>query len=444
MKQRLSLHNIIGMGFMVFAMFLGAGNLIFPPIAGQMAGTGVLLATAGFLITGVGLPLLGVVLICRVGGGFNDITQELPKSMVVLMGAFIYLVVTPLYGVPRTAMVAYEVGMIPFLEEPGILSRFLFSLIFFLISGYLCLNPGQLLESVGKVITPTLIVLLIVLGLSPIIMPLGQPGQPVNNFSDAPFLTGFLEGYMTMDAMAALMFGIVIVTNLRSHGITSSSSMFRHSLITGFIAAIGLALVYMSLFYLGATSREILPEPDNGGQILAVYVETLFGTLGKTMLAGIVALACLTTAVGCITATAEYFDELLPRISYRIIVVAITTCCILVANLGLNQIIKLFIPVLLVLYPVCIVLILLGLVRDLFANPVLVYRATLTVALLFSVMDAVKEIQHPLITSLTNPFQALPGFEANLSWVVPSLACVIVTATLGKFLSPHALQEDQA
>ena len=443
MKQRLSLQNMIGMGFMVFAMFLGAGNLIFPPIAGQMAGTDVMLATAGFLITGVGLPLLGVALICRVGGGFNDISRELPKILIVLMGSFIFLVVTPLYGVPRTAMVAYEIGMIPFLQEPDVLSRFVFSLVFFLISGYICLNPGQLLESVGKIITPALIALLAVLGFAPILMPLSTPGAPTGHYGEAPFLTGFLEGYMTMDALAALMFGIVIVTNLRSHGITSTRALFRHSLITGFIASIGLALVYISLFYLGATSREILPDPDNGGHILAVYVDTLFGTPGKILLAGIVALACLTTAIGCITATAEYFDELLPKISYRAIVIAITTCCILVANLGLNQIIQLFIPVLLVLYPICIVLILLGLVRELFASPVLVYRVTLLITFLFSVMDAIKDIDHPAITAVTSPFQELPGFEANLSWIIPATISVILTSILGKLLSLRSLQEDQ-
>lgn len=443
MKQRLSPQNIIGMGFMVFAMFLGAGNLIFPPIAGQMAGTDVMPATVGFLITGVGLPLLGVVLICRVGGGFNDITRELPKGLVIIMGSFIYLVVTPLYGVPRTAMVAYEIGMIPFLLEPDALSRFLFSLVFFLISGYICLTPGQLLESVGKIITPALIALLAVLGLAPVFIPLGTPGAPTGSFSEAPFLTGFLEGYMTMDALAALMFGIVIVTNLRSHGITSTRALFRHSLVTGFIAAIGLVLVYVSLFYLGATSREILPNPDNGGHILAVYVDTLFGTLGKTLLAGIVALACLTTAIGCITATAEYFEELLPKISYRPIVIAITICCILLANLGLNQIIELFVPVLLILYPICIVLILLGLIRDLFASPVLVYRTTLLITCLFSMMDAIKDINHPAITAITSPFQILPGFEANMSWIIPATVSVVLTAILGRLVSPRSLQEDQ-
>ncbi|MET4820157.1 branched-chain amino acid transport system II carrier protein [Endozoicomonas lisbonensis] len=214
--------------------------------------------------------------------------------------------------------------------------------------------------------------------------------------------------------------------------------------MTGFIAAIGLALVYVSLFYLGATSREIAPNPDNGGQILSLYVDVLYGSLGKILLAAVVALACLTTAIGCITAAAEYFDDVFKPLSYRPLVIAITACCIAFANLGLNQIIELFIPVLLILYPVCIVLILLGVVRDLFANPTLVYRYTLSTALIFSIVDAIKEIHHPLVMMLTSPFQRLPGYESSLSWVLPCIICVLLTGVLGRIMPQEPLQEDQA
>ena len=444
MKQRLSLQNMIGMGFMVFAMFLGAGNLIFPPLAGQLAGTHVWQAATGFLITGVGLPLLGVVVIARVGGGFNEITRELPRWLIILMGSFIFLIIGPLYAVPRTAMVSYQVGIVPFLTEANGFSRLVFSLIFFAISGYLCLNPGKLLESVGEVITPALIILLVILGMAPVLNPPGTPGTPVNAYQESPILTGFLEGYMTMDALAALIFGIVIITNLRSHGITSSQALFRYSVVTGIIAASGLALVYLSLFYLGATSRDILPEPEHGGQILSAYVDTLFGTPGKALLAGVVTLACLTTAVGCITAAAEYFEDVCRPLGYKVLVIAITLCCIALANLGLNQIIELFIPVLLVLYPICIALIVLGLLRDLFPNPVLVYRSTLLITLILSLMDTLKTVDHPLISLLITPLQRLPGFDNNLGWVLPAALCVIVTSVLGKVFKGPSYQEDQS
>ena len=426
---------------MVFAMFLGAGNLIFPPMVGQLAGENLWFAATGFLMTGVGLPLLGVVVISRVGGGFNEITRELPRSLIVFMGSCIFLIIGPLYAVPRTAMVAYEVGIVPFLEQESFLPRLLYSIVFFAISWYLSMRPGKLLETVGEIITPALIALLVIMGISPIVMPLGSPGEAQGLYNDAPMLTGFLEGYMTMDALAALMFGVVIVTNLKSHGISDKNSLFYYSIITGIIAAAGLALVYLSLFYLGATSREIAPEPGNGGQILAVYVDTLFGTLGSVLLAAVVTLACLTTAIGCITAASEYFDELTDKVSYSTIVALISIGCMVFANLGLNQIIGLFLPVLMVLYPICIMLIFLGLIRDLLPNQVLTYRVTLLLTFIMSIVDALKSIESPTLEALLAPFTLLPGYESHLSWLLPAVVSIVITGLIG-LVFRSSLQED--
>ena len=442
MSQRLSPQNIIGMGFMAFAMFLGAGNLIFPPMVGQLAGDHVWLAAVGFLMTGVGLPLLGVIVISRVGGGFNEISRELPKGLIILMGTCIFLIIGPLYAVPRTAMVAYEVGIIPFLSSEGYQPRLIFSILFFALSWYLSMCPGKLLESVGKIITPALIILLIIIGCAPLVSPLGLPGDAMGAYSSTPLITGFLEGYMTMDALAALMFGVVIMTNLKSHGITEKSSLFRYSVYTGIIAAIGLGLVYLSLFYLGATSRDIADGADNGGQILALYVDNLFGTLGSLLLAGVVTLACLTTAIGCITAASEYFDNLTEKLNYSTIVALISLTCMVLANLGLNQIITLFIPVLLTLYPVCIALILLGLIKDYLPNPRLTYRTTLLVTFTLSIVDALAGINLPSLQATIELFSKLPGFDIHLSWLLPAAITLIVTFLAGFAFRPP-MQEDQ-
>ncbi len=436
MKQKLSLQNIVGMGFMVFAMFLGAGNLIFPPMVGQLAGTDVWYAAAGFLITGVGLPLLGIVAISRVGGGFNGISGEMPKTLIVLLGTCIYLIIGPLYAVPRTALVSFEVGFLPFLPKAGALSQFIFSVVFFGLSWYLCVRPGKLLESVGKLITPALIALLAILGLSPIFMPLGEPGSATGAYAEGAFIKGFLEGYLTMDALAALMFGIVIITNLKSHGIKDKTSLCHYSIITGFIAAIGLTLVYLSLFYLGATSREVATNPDNGGQILTLYVQTLFGTSGTVLLAAVVTLACLTTAIGCITAASEYFDEMLKQVSYRTIVTVISLVCVCFANMDLNQIIALFEPVLLVLYPISITLIFLGLVRDWLPNPLLSYRWTLAIALFMSVVDILMTSGFPLLEPIMRPLALIPGHDDHMLWLLPSLVVFLTTVPLGFVFPP--------
>lgn len=436
MTQKLSVQNIVGMGFMVFAMFLGAGNLIFPTMAGQLAGENMWYAAAGFLISGVGLPLLGIVAIARVGGGFNQISGEMPRALIVALGSCIYLIIGPLYAVPRTALVAYEVGLTPFLptsSEPG---RFIFSLIFFGISWYLSIRPGKLLETVGKLITPALIALLAILGLAPVISPLGVAGPAMTGYTEAPFIKGFLDGYMTMDALAALMFGIVIVTNLKSHGIKERSHLFYYSVITGIIAAMGLALVYLSLFYLGATSRDVAPSPDNGGQILTLYAETLFGTTGTILLAAVITLACLTTAIGCITAASEYFDGMFAKISYQTFVTLISIICIFFANMGLNEIIDLFIPVLLVLYPISIALIFLGLIRDCLPNPVLTYRTTVTATFVLSIIDVLRIKDDGAFQSILTPFSAIPGYDIHMIWLLPSLFLLFITIPLGWVIKP--------
>ena len=358
------------------------------------------------------------------------------------MGSCIFLIIGPLYAVPRTSMVAYEVGVIPFLEQESFLPRLIFSVIFFAIAWYLSMRPGKLLETVGEIITPALIALLVIMGISPILMPLGSPGAAQGLYNESPMLTGFLEGYMTMDALAALMFGVVIVTNLKSHGISDKNSLFHYSIITGIIAATGLALVYLSLFYLGATSRDIATEPGNGGQILAMYVDTLFGTLGSVLLAGVVTLACLTTAIGCIAAASEYFDELTDKVSYPTIVALISVACMFFANLGLNQIIVLFIPVLMILYPICITLIFLGLIRDLLPNQTLTYRTTLLITLIMSIIDALKSVESPTLEVLLIQFSLLPGYESHLSWLLPAAVSVAITGIIGLAFRSR-LQEDQ-
>ena len=434
-KQSLSTINVVGLGFLLFAMFLGAGNIIFPPMAGLKAGTNLWYTTIGFVFSGVGLPLLGIIASAKVGGGFNDLTKELPKLIIILSGCFIFLIIGPVYAVPRTALVAFETGILPFSKQYAVLlpaqwAKFFFSSLFFGATTYFCLSPGKLLEYIGKFITPALIILLVILGLSPIFSPIGEYQEPIlgSSYDISPMAAGFLEGYMTMDALAALMFGIVIITNLRSHGITDQKAQVRYSIITGFIAAIGLSLVYVSLLYLGASSGTAVPKGiENGGQLLAWYVEYTFNQIGIVMLSVTVILACLTTAVGCITAACEYFADLLP-ISYRNLVLLNIIICVFLANLGLEEIIKLFVPVLNVLYPPCILVIFLCLIKPLLPNPTLTDRSALCITVLFSLIDTIPQ------TSQLVSF--LPGGLYHFAWLFPALITIILSIIFGKAF-PH-------
>lgn len=437
--------NTIAMGFLAFSMFLGAGNLIFPPMAGYLSGVNVWHAALGFLITGVGLPLLAIVTISRVGGNFNAITQEFPPWLITCMGSCIFLLVGPLYAVPRTAVVAYEIGVSHFFKGTTSLTlQLLFCTIFFFATWILCLQPGRLLETVGKIITPALIILLLILGLSPVIFPQGELENAIDPYSQTPLLRGFLEGYMTMDALAAFVFGVVIMTNLKSHGISEQKPLTRYSIYTGLIAATGLTLVYISLFYLGATARDIIENPSTGGQILALYVEHLSGSIGSIFLSFIVIIACLTTAIGCITAAGEYFHELLAnKLRYSWIITIMCISCIILASMDLNKLIQLFTPVLLVLYPSSIVLILLGLIKQHIPNPILTYRTTLLVTFIFSLIDVSQDLTvlAPIITTIS----FLPGMNAHMSWPVPGVASFLITLPLGWLLrtDPPSLQKDK-
>ena len=251
---------------------------------------------------------------------------------------------------------------------------------------FLVLNPGRLVDRVGKVITPVLLSALLVLGGAAIFAPAGAIGSSSGEYQSAPLVQGFLQGYLTMDTLGALVFGIVIATAIRDRGISDSRLVTRYSMIAGVIAATGLSLVYLALFYLGATSQGIAGDAQNGVQILTAYVQQTFGVSGSLLLAVVITLACLTTAVGLITACGEFFSDLLP-VSYKTVVIVFSLFSLLVANQGLTQLISLSVPVLVGLYPLAIVLIALSLFDRLWVSAPRVFVPVMIVALLFGIVD---------------------------------------------------------
>lgn len=261
------------------------------------AGEFIWRAALGFLLTGVGLPLLTVVALARVGGRMDRLTAPLGKFAGTVLAVAVYLAIGPLFATPRTAVVSFEMGIAPFSGNSG-MPLFIYTLVFFAAMLFLVLNPGQLVNRIGKFITPVLLAALLVLGGAAIFAPAGEVGAVNESYRGAPLIKGFLEGYLTMDTLGALVFGIVIATAIRDRGVTEPALVTRYSMIAGVIAAIGLSLVYLALFYLGATSQGIAGGAENGVQILTTYVQHTFGTPGSLLLAVVITLACLTTAVG--------------------------------------------------------------------------------------------------------------------------------------------------
>ncbi|PFG45206.1 LIVCS family branched-chain amino acid:cation transporter [Vibrio sp. ES.051] len=426
MKQTLKLTDIIAIGFMLFAFFLGAGNIIFPPLAGQLAGENLMPAMFGFLLTAVGLPLITIVAIAVAGGSWDHLTQDLPKKAAVLMAALIFIIIGPAFAAPRTGLVAYEMAVKPFFIEASQTHLTAFSVIFFAAAMMFSWFQGRLIDLIGKVLTPALFVGLIILAVAVFIDPQGEMVGAQGEYLTQPLTKGFLEGYNTMDTFASLMFGMLMVDALRGKGITERTATTKYLISAGCIAATGLAFVYISLFYLGATSATVAAGADNGGLVLSQYVQALFGPYGQIVLSVIVLLACLTTAIGLISACSDFFSSK-TRLSYRQWVLINGSVCALVANVGLAQLIALSVPVLFALYPVAIALVVLTFVRKKLPNPRFAYRAVLLVSLLFALVDAAK------VSGIdVSVFNILPLFDVGMGWVLPTFAAIVCMLFISK------------
>ena len=423
--------DLLALGFMTFALFLGAGNIIFPPIVGMAAGEHLWSAALGFLLTGVGLPLVAVVALARVGGGLPTATAPIGKVAGTLLGAAIYLTIGPLFATPRTATVSYELGIAPFTgsSSEGLL---IYTSAYFALVMVLSLFPGKLMDNIGKLITPALIVALVLLGGAAFVLPAGTLSVSTPEYQTASLALGqgFLQGYQTMDALAALVFGVVIVNATKDKGVTDTRLHTRYTIIAGIIAAIGLGLVYVSLIYLGATSGSLASNATTGVQILTAYVEHTFGTWGTGLLAAVILLACLTTGVGLVSACATYFSDLLP-VSYRVMVVVLSVFSTVVANQGLEQLIAVAVPVLVTIYPVAIALVVLTLLSGYFQQAQRVYVPVMSVALLLGFIDGAKAagwIQTPAWMN------ALPAAAMGMAWLTPVLAVLVISAVLDRTL----------
>ncbi|MBS7691394.1 branched-chain amino acid transport system II carrier protein [Pseudomonas lalucatii] len=427
---RLKGSDLLALGFMTFALFLGAGNIIFPPSAGMAAGEHLGSAALGFLLTGVGLPLLTIVALARVGGGMALLTAPLGRRAGVLFAVAVYLAIGPLFATPRTAVVSFEMGVAPFTGNSGT-PLLVYSLAYFAAVLFLSLNPGRLVDRIGKFITPVLLAGLLVLGGAALFAPAGEIGDAAEAYRSAPFVQGFLQGYLTMDTLGALVFGIVIATAIRDRGVSERGLITRYSVIAGLIAALGLSLVYLALFYLGATSQGIAGDAQNGVQILTAYVQHSFGTTGSLLLALVITLACLTTAVGLLTACGEFFSGLLP-VSYRAVVVAFGLFSLVVANQGLTQLISVSVPVLVGLYPLAIVLVALSLLDGLWLSPRRVFVPVMLVALIFGLVDGVGAAGFQ--QWVPGLFGELPLAEHGLGWLVPVLAMLLLAAVFDRLL----------
>ena len=429
MKEKLDVRSNLLIGSLLFGLFFGAGNLIFPVHLGQLAGENTLSATIGFLLTGVGLPIIGVVASALSRSeSLYEMAKPVSKTYGILFTCALYLTIGPLFAIPRTATVAFEVGLTAFVTEANLpLALFVFSLLFFAATLFYALRPGRILDWVGRYLTPAFVGLLSILIIATVVRPMGNPVNypALGNYSTQPLFTGIIDGYNTMDALASLAFAIIIISNIEKLGVTDPKRKAIETLKSGIVCLVGMGVIYSALAYMGATSLGSVESGANGGIILASVSKHYFGLFGQVLLAAIVLVACLKTAIGLITACGQMFSEMFPNsLSYNQYAIAFTFVSFAIANFGLETIIQLSLPVLMFLYPLAIVLIILSLLNPVIKKQKTVYQWTIGLTVFAALFDFINALPESIKEKgvLSEIIQVatyyLPGFENGFGWIL--------------------------
>ncbi|MBP2024616.1 branched-chain amino acid transport system II carrier protein [Peptoniphilus stercorisuis] len=433
--EKLSKKEFIMVSLMLFSLFFGAGNLIFPPMAGKMSGTNMLLVMMFFSITAVVLPVLGVIAVAK-SKGLENLASRVNKVFATVFTVLIYLSIGPLLGIPRAGSVPFEMAVAPYLPETfsNKIALLIYTLVFFGIAYWLSLNPNKLVERMGKILTPTLLTLILFLFVVSLFKEMPSFTAPIGEYSKNPAVSGFLDGYNTMDAVAALNFGFVIYLTISKFNISDDRKILSIATKSGILAGSILMIIYLMLAIIGARSTSLFPNTANGAEVLREVSKYLLGDFGAILVAVIFTLACLTTSVGLITSCSAYFTNLFKnRLSYRTWVRIWTFSSLVLANFGLNTILKYSLSLLVVIYPVSIILVLLSFLDKYLDGNKLVYTLTIYVTMAISLVDAFKalNIKVPLLYDL---FMKLPFADLSLGWVIPAIVTFLVSIILSKIL----------
>lgn len=443
MDKKLNFREYIYLASMLFGLFFGAGNLIFPVFMGQLAGSNIWFSILGFLITGVGLPLLGIVAmgISR-SSGLYDLASRVNPLYSLFFTCALYLTIGPFFAIPRTATVSFEVGIAPLIPESQTsLWLGIFSFLFFLCVLLFSLKPSNILVYVGKILNPIFLLFLSILIIASIIKPMGSlsdfPATGAYEYNS--FFQGFIEGYNTMDALASLAFGIVVINAIKNLGVKDPKSIALSTIKSGILSTSLMALIYAFLAIIGAQSLGITSISANGGQALAIVSEHYFGRAGALLLAATITVACLKTAVGLITSCSETFASIFKNsLSYRSYAILFCSISFGIANVGLNNIISFSIPALMFLYPLAIVLILLSLFHGAFKGDRRVYKIVTAFTLPAAIMDLIGALPEGLVGVLNLSLiidwskTYIPFYHIGMGWLVPSLVGLIIALLVSK------------
>ena len=431
--KKLTLRQKILVAGTLFGMFFGAGNLIFPVHLGQMAGQNALPAIIGFIITAVGVPILGVAAIgVTHSDGLQTLSGKVGKGYGIFFTCLLYLTIGPLFAIPRCATVSFTTGITPLLgaDSPERLYLLLFSAVFFAFVLFFSLRPGKITVWIGKIINPLFLFFFAVLMLAALLAPGAAISavEPVDAYRSDAFFPALIEGYGTMDAIAGLAFGIVVIDVIRRMGVDNDDAIAEDVLSSGLLTGALMALIYVVSIVVGAQSRGLFELSENGGIALTQIAGHYLGGVGLFILAFTITFACLKTSIGLVTACAETFSKMTNgKISYRSWAILFTVFSFAVSNIGLSAIIEYSIPMLMLIYPPAIALILLAFLGKFFAHDRTVYITTMTGTWAAAIFDCMKTLPAPVQTALhldaPIAFAAahLPLFDKNLGWLLPAV-----------------------
>lgn len=448
MTKKLNIKQTLLLSSLIFGMFFGAGNLIFPIHLGQLAGENWGPATIAFLLSATILPLMALISLSQTrSSGIYDLAKPLGKGFAIFFLISVHVSLGPMIATPRTATVAYSLSFSNWLPSNlQTVGQFIFSAIFFAIVYFLGSSDKHLTKYIGKYLNPIFIILLIIIFLLAIFNPLGDlHGTAQVAYQTDAFSAAFLEGYNTLDAIAALAFGITIVRAIEAMGFTESTDVAKITAKTGIFAILGIAIVYIGLILLGASSLSHFNLSDNGTTALMQITNHYLGSLGGAFLAVMGILAVLTTAMGLTASFAQDFNRIFPKISYKKWLLLTIVLSFISANFGLDNIISWGLPVLLFLYPISITLVLLGLLSPLFNNSKIVYFPTMMLVFIPAVLDGIANAPfantfkyligyHDVKGILHNGIyqNLLPFADHGFGWIIPGIVGFIVGIFLYK------------
>ena len=433
MKKHLTFKQKILVYGSLYGSLFGAGNLIFPVHLGQLAGRNVIPAMIGFIITAVGIPIMGVAAIGNThSDGLQQLSNKVGKGYGYVFSCLLYLTIGPGFAIPRCATTSFTVGVAPMLGAGASesIALLIFSVIFFAIVLILSLHPGEITVWIGKIINPIFLIFFAVLMIAALLAPgaAASAVEPVAAYQSDAFFPSLIEGYGTMDAIAGLAFGIVVIDVIRRMGVTNDDAIAEDVLSSGLLTGALMALIYVVSIVVGAQSRGLFELSENGGIALTQIAGHYLGGVGLFILAFTITFACLKTSIGLVTACAETFDKMTGgKFSYRGWAILFTAFSFAVSNVGLSAIINYSIPVLMLIYPPAIALITLAFIGRFFGHDRIVYIAVMIPTWIAALFDFMKTLPGSAQTALhlDAPIQFaaanLPLFDKNLGWLLPAV-----------------------